>query len=90
MPTMIDQPISVAVAPDGEPRSFMWGPYEYEVVGVPQAFFRRRKWWREAGDLARIDQELWRVEASCDSAEFRLYDLLRRPDGGWALYVQWE
>ncbi|KAA9394058.1 hypothetical protein FCK90_09110 [Kocuria coralli] len=87
---MIDQPIAVTVADDGEPRSFTWGPYEYEVVGVPQNFFRRRKWWQEAGDLTTVDQKLWRVEASCDSSEFRLYDLLCRPSGQWFLYVQWE
>lgn len=92
MPRRIEEPVSVTLAPNGEPRSFVWEQYEYEVIGIPQNFFQLREWWREEMvSLDRIDQELWRVQASADGNTFRLYDLLRRPGGeGWMLTLEWQ
>lgn len=93
MPTNIDEPITVTLSSEGEPRTFVWRRFEYEVIGVPQAFFKRRSWWRERDDLARIDQELWRVEASCTgtSDDAHTYDLARHGDTeAWRLALAWE
>ncbi|MFC4245156.1 DUF6504 family protein [Gryllotalpicola reticulitermitis] len=82
----------MALSPDGEPRSFVWRRFEYEVIGQPQSFYQRRNWWRELGsDLLRIDKEFWRVEATCDGDHVASYDLLRLGDGdGWQLMLAWE
>lgn len=94
MPRQVDEPITVALSPEGEPRRFVWRRFEYEVIGVPQSFFRRTRWWQQpAVRLARIDRELWRVEATStgDMADVRTYDLASGPDGeGWRLALEWE
>lgn len=56
MPVRVDEPIAVTLSPDGEPRSFIWRQFEYEVFGVPLAFFRRRSWWREQENEQRGSQ----------------------------------
>ncbi len=90
MPRTVGETIAVKVAVDGEPRSFVWARFEYEVLGQPQRFHRRRSWWQERGDLDQIDHELWRVEATADGTHARSYDLLQRPDGEWVLAFEWE
>lgn len=93
MPTRVDEAITVTLSPDGEPRAFVWRRFEYEVLGVPQPFYRRRAWWRDRGDLARIDSELWRVDATPTgvASDSRTFDLARRPDEeGWVLALAWE
>ncbi|WP_028244963.1 DUF6504 family protein [Pseudoclavibacter soli] len=95
MPEKIDEPVTVVLSPEGEPRSFVWRRFEYEITGVPQAFFRRRPWWQPATGptaavLERIDRELWRVEASCTGDDFLTYDLAREPDGQWRLQLAWR
>ena len=89
MPRQIDDPIEVVIADSGEPSSFIWQRFEYEVTGQPQAFFRRPdNWWSAGRTLALIDQELWRVTATRDGDE-HTYDLRREPEG-WLLSLQWE
>jgi hypothetical protein len=60
---------------------------------VPQAFFRRRSWWKDAEEPSHIDQELWRVEASSTGTfeDAHTYDIARHntPDG-WRLSLAWE
>lgn len=91
MPAKIDEPVTVTLSSEGEPRSFVWRRFEYEIAGVPQAFFQRRAWWQTGTPtLERIDQELWRVEASCTGDQFVTYDLLHLPDGQWRLQLAWE
>ncbi|MCD7100685.1 DUF6504 family protein [Pseudoclavibacter sp. 13-3] len=103
MPCKIDETITVALSHEGEPRSFVWRRFEYEIVGVPQSFFHRRRWWHAPQESPtasgasttcatrqRVDQELWRVEASCTGDDFHTYDLLRLPDDGWRLQLVWE
>lgn len=94
MPNRIDEAVDVTLAPNGEPRAFIWRRFEYEVVGVPQAFYRRLAWWQSPGDPSRIDHELWRVEASDTGLldDARTYDLARSPDdaGAWVLETAWE
>lgn len=93
MPVRVDEPITVTLSPEGEPRSFVWRRFEYEVFGVPLAFYRRRPWWREQRDLSQIDHELWRVEASPTGVmdDARTYDIARFADeGGWRLAFAWE
>lgn len=93
MPEEVDEPITVAFSPEGEPRSFVWRRFEYFVTGVPQAFFRRRNWWKDRQPLTRIDQELWRVEASSSGAstDAHLYDLIRQTEvEEWRLALNWE
>lgn len=92
MPEQIDEQVEVSLASDGMPRTFIWQRFEYEVVDIPQCFYRRSNWWSEPDttDLTRIDQEFWRVKATTDSANFHSYDLLRRPDNTWQLMLMWE
>lgn len=93
MPTQVDEPITVTLSPEGEPRAFVWRRFEYEIFGVPQAFFRRRSWWKDAEEPSHIDQELWRVEASSTGTfeDAHTYDIARHntPDG-WRLSLAWE
>lgn len=89
MPREIDDLIEVDTASSGEPLSFVWQRFEYDVVGQPQAFFRRPEpWWSGGRSLSRVDQELWRVAATRDGSE-RTYDL-RRESEGWVLALEWE
>jgi len=92
MPREVDEPITVTLSPEGEPRAFVWRRFEYEVLGTPLAFFRRLPWWRTRGSLQRIDQEFWRVEATAtgtmDGA--RIYELARAGEKGWLLATEWE
>ncbi|KAB1658501.1 DUF6504 family protein [Pseudoclavibacter sp. CFCC 11306] len=112
MPRKIDEAITVELSHEGEPRSFVWRRFEYEIVGVPQSFFHRRRWWcasqsspaasavsahpttsaaaTACAPRQRVDQELWRVDASCTGDDFHTYDLLRLPDDGWRLQLVWE
>lgn len=95
MPVRVDEPITVTLSPEGEPRSFVWRRFEYEIIGVPLSFFRRRQWWREkaAESLTQIDDELWRVEASSTglTVDAKTYDIARQsgPEG-WRLALAWE
>lgn len=94
MEQRLDEPVTVTLAPNGEPRTFVWARFEYEVIGQPQAYHRRDDvgWWRRRGDPTRIDRPYWRVEATAtgDAADAQLYDLARRPDGkGWLLARAW-
>ena len=98
MPQRVEEDVDVHESASGEPLSFTWRGFEYEVIGLPQPFFRRRLWWRDSSetmpgqvaDLTRIDQQLWRVEATDDGRTTRLYDLLRAPGHRWTLQVAWE
>lgn len=92
MPEKIEEPVAVSLSPEGEPRTFVWRRFEYEVIGQPQSFFQRRKWWREHGrDLLRIDKEFWRVNATCDGDTVATYDLMRLgEDSDWQLILAWE
>lgn len=93
MPTRVDEPITVSFAVDGEPRSFIWRRFEYEVVGVPQAFFQRRKWWQQQSDLSRIDRAMWRVDATSSGRadDIHTFDLASGPAGEeWILMLAWE
>lgn len=92
MPRRVDEPITVTLSPEGEPRSFVWRRFQYEVIGTPLTFFRRLPWWRTRGSLTRIDEEFWRVEATLTGAaeSARIYELARAGEKGWTLFAEWE
>lgn len=89
MSTVIDAAVSVTLAANGDPATFIWDRFEYVIVGQPRALFTRTAWWRDAESPARIDTELWRVDAVRDDDEPTRYDLRRDADGRWTLAIAW-
>lgn len=88
-----EEPVIVELAPNAEPRLFVWNRFVYEVIGQPQQFFERDAWWRQRSGMNRIDREFWKVEATPtgDATDATTYDLARRPDEeGWMLARAWE
>lgn len=69
MSTVVDAAVSVTLADNGDPATFIWDRFEYVIVGQPRALFARTAWWRGAESPARIDTELWRVDAVRDDDE---------------------
>ena len=89
MPQIVDSPVEVVLADNGDPTAFIWDRFEHTVIGQPQAIFTRRSWWETAAIPTLIDTELWRLDASRGDAPQHRYDLRRDADGSWVLAVDW-
>ena len=89
MPQIVDSPVEVVLADNGDPTAFIWDRFEHTVIGQPQAIFTRRSWWETAAITTLIDTELWRLDASRGGAVQHRYDLRRDADGSWVLAVDW-
>ncbi|MBC7762859.1 MAG: hypothetical protein H7201_13925 [Candidatus Saccharibacteria bacterium] len=89
MPQIVDSPVEVVLADNGDPTAFIWDRFEHTVIGQPQAIFTRHRWWETSAIPTLNDTELWRLDASRGDAPQHRYDLRRDAGGSWVLAVDW-
>ncbi|GAB5079001.1 DUF6504 family protein [Arthrobacter sp. AD-310] len=65
---MFSESVDVDCAPEGQPRSVVWGGISYDVCAEPLRWYERRQWWAEdsraplGSGPGVVDHEIWRVQ----------------------------